>query len=56
MVRLQKIINLAVLLAVALLCGNPVALANLKKGEIILDLGSGGGIDVFFASKKVGLK
>ena len=37
-------------------CGNPIALANLKKGEIVLDLGSGGGIDVFFASKKVGPK
>ncbi len=37
-------------------CGNPVALATLKEGEIVLDLGSGGGIDVFFASKKVGLK
>ena len=35
-------------------CGNPVALANLKKGEIVLDLGSGAGIDVFLASKKVG--
>ncbi len=37
-------------------CGNPVALAKLKEGEIVLDLGSGGGIDVFFASKKVGPK
>jgi len=36
-------------------CGNPVALANLKEGETVLDLGSGGGIDVFLASKKVGL-
>lgn len=35
-------------------CGNPVALAGLKKGEIVLDLGSGAGIDVFLASKKVG--
>ena len=35
-------------------CGNPVALANLKEGENVLDLGSGGGIDVFLASKKVG--
>ena len=35
-------------------CGNPVALANLKEGESVLDLGSGGGIDVFLASKKVG--
>ena len=37
-------------------CGNPVALASLKKGEILLDLGSGAGIDVFLASKKVGPK
>jgi len=35
-------------------CGNPVALAGLKEGEIVLDLGSGGGFDVFLASKKVG--
>lgn len=35
-------------------CGNPVALANLQEGETVLDLGSGGGIDVFLAAKKVG--
>jgi len=35
-------------------CGNPVALASLKEGETVLDLGSGGGIDVFLAAKKVG--
>jgi ubiquinone/menaquinone biosynthesis C-methylase UbiE len=35
-------------------CGNPVALASLKKGETVLDLGSGGGIDIFLASKKIG--
>ena len=35
-------------------CGNPVALASLTEGETVLDLGSGGGIDVFLASKKVG--
>ena len=35
-------------------CGNPVALATLKEGEIVLDLGSGGGIDVFLASQRVG--
>jgi len=35
-------------------CGNPVALASLKEGETVLDLGSGGGIDVFLASNKVG--
>ncbi len=37
-------------------CGNPTALAELKKGEVVLDLGSGGGIDVFLAAKKVGPK
>ena len=35
-------------------CGNPVALAGLKTGETVLDLGSGGGIDVFLAAQKVG--
>ncbi|MFL0252570.1 arsenite methyltransferase [Clostridium neuense] len=35
-------------------CANPVALANPKKGEIVLDLGSGGGIDVFISAKYVG--
>ncbi len=35
-------------------CGNPTAIAELKPGEIVLDLGSGGGIDVFLAAKKVG--
>ncbi|UCE95703.1 MAG: arsenite methyltransferase, partial [Candidatus Bathyarchaeota archaeon] len=35
-------------------CGNPVALASLSEGETVLDLGSGGGIDVFLAAKKVG--
>jgi arsenite methyltransferase len=37
-------------------CGNPVALAALKEGDIVLDLGSGGGIDVFLAAKRVGHK
>ena len=35
-------------------CGNPVALASIKKGEIILDLGSGAGFDCFLAADKVG--
>lgn len=35
-------------------CGNPVALISLKEGEIVVDLGSGGGIDAFLAAKKVG--
>ena len=37
-------------------CGNPIALASLKKGEVVLDLGSGGGFDCFLASEKVGAK
>ncbi|KAJ3541880.1 hypothetical protein NMY22_g3713 [Coprinellus aureogranulatus] len=35
-------------------CGNPAAIAKLKEGERVLDLGSGGGIDVFLAASKVG--
>ena len=35
-------------------CGNPTALAELKPGEIILDLGSGGGIDVLLSARRVG--
>lgn len=37
-------------------CGNPVALASLKPGETVIDLGSGGGLDCFIAAKKVGEK
>jgi SAM-dependent methyltransferase len=37
-------------------CGNPVALASLKEGETVLDLGSGAGFDSFLAAKKVGDK
>src|SRR6266576_1837995 len=35
-------------------CGNPTALAELKHGEIVLDLGSGGGIDVLLSARRVG--
>ncbi len=35
-------------------CGNPVALASLRKGEVVLDLGSGGGLDCFLAAQRVG--
>jgi ubiquinone/menaquinone biosynthesis C-methylase UbiE len=35
-------------------CGNPTALASLKKGEVVLDLGSGAGLDCFLASREVG--
>src|SRR5690606_23194867 len=35
-------------------CGNPTALAELKPGEVVLDLGSGGGIDVLLSASRVG--
>lgn len=35
-------------------CGNPTALAELREGEVVLDLGSGGGIDVILSAKRVG--
>ncbi len=37
-------------------CGNPAALADIKKGETVVDLGAGGGIDCFIAAKKLGKK
>ena len=40
----------------ALGCGNPTAIADLKPGEVVLDLGSGGGIDCFLAARRVGLQ
>jgi len=39
---------------VALGCGNPTAIADLQPGEVVLDLGSGGGIDCFLAARQVG--
>src|SRR5690349_4419467 len=41
-------------LSASLGCGNPTALANLKPEEVVLDLGSGGGIDVLLSAKRVG--
>ncbi len=35
-------------------CGNPTALAELHEGEVVLDLGSGGGIDVLLSAGRVG--
>jgi arsenite methyltransferase len=40
--------------AVSLGCGNPTALSNLEPGQTVLDLGSGGGIDVLLSAKRVG--
>lgn len=41
-------------LAASLGCGNPTALAKLNAGEVVLDLGSGGGIDVLLSARRVG--
>lgn len=49
--ELEKIPKDAV---IGLGCGNPTALADLKEGETVLDLGAGAGIDVFLAANKVG--
>jgi SAM-dependent methyltransferase len=35
-------------------CGNPIAIADLREGEVVLDLGSGGGIDVLLSARRVG--
>ncbi len=35
-------------------CGNPIAMASIKEGETVVDLGAGGGLDIFLASKSVG--
>jgi len=35
-------------------CGNPVAIASIREGEVVVDLGSGGGLDVFLAARQVG--
>ena len=40
--------------AASLGCGNPTAVAELREGETVLDLGSGGGIDVLLSAKRVG--
>ena len=41
--------------ALSLGCGNPTAMASLKPGQVVLDIGSGGGVDSFLAARKVGL-
>jgi len=40
--------------AISLGCGNPVAMAGLRPGEVVLDIGSGGGMDAFLAAQRVG--
>lgn len=50
----QKFTLPAEAVAASLGCGNPTALAELKAGETVLDLGSGGGIDVLLSARRVG--
>lgn len=48
----EELPNAAVLASLG--CGNPTALAELREGEVVLDLGSGGGIDVLLSARRVG--
>jgi SAM-dependent methyltransferase len=50
--ELDEIPNAAALAALG--CGNPTAVADLREGERVLDLGSGGGIDILLSAKRVG--
>lgn len=50
----EELLNTPAESTMGLGCGNPLSIAELKEGETVLDLGSGGGIDCFLASRKVG--
>jgi arsenite methyltransferase len=50
----EELLNAPAESTMGLGCGNPLSIAELKEGETVLDLGSGGGIDCFLASRKVG--
>jgi arsenite methyltransferase len=50
----EEITSIPAAANMGLSCGNPTATAHLKSGEVVVDLGSGGGLDVFLASKMVG--
>lgn len=50
----KDLLNIPIESNMGLGCGNPIAIAFLKKGETVLDLGSGGGFDCFLARKQVG--
>jgi arsenite methyltransferase len=50
----EELASLPAAANMGLSCGNPTATANLRKGETVVDLGCGGGIDVFLAARKVG--
>jgi arsenite methyltransferase len=50
----EELISIPAGANMGLSCGNPTATAHLRAGEVVVDLGSGGGLDVFLASKMVG--
>jgi SAM-dependent methyltransferase len=50
----EELASIPALANMGLSCGNPTATANLRPGEVVVDLGSGGGLDVFLAARKVG--
>src|SRR6202046_2946610 len=50
----EKLTSIPAEANMGLSCGNPTATAHLRAGEVVVDLGSGGGLDVFLASKMVG--
>jgi SAM-dependent methyltransferase len=50
----EELISIPAAANMGLSCGNPTATAHLRPGEVVVDLGSGGGLDVFLAAKKVG--
>lgn len=52
----EELISIPAEANMGLSCGNPTATAHLRPGEIVVDLGSGGGLDVFLAAKQVGAK
>ncbi len=50
----QQLTNVPIGANLGLGCGNPLAIASLEKGDVVLDLGSGAGFDSFLASRQVG--
>ncbi len=50
----EELASLPAAANMGLSCGNPTATANLRPGEVVVDLGCGGGLDVFLAARKVG--
>lgn len=50
----EELVSIPAEANMGLSCGNPTATANIREGETVVDLGSGGGLDVFLASKQVG--